>query len=48
MLTKLREAIEDLRIDARSDELAEAFALRSRLDAEISAAVASFDAARSW
>jgi cytochrome c553 len=48
MLETLREAIEDLEIVPSSDELADALALRSRLDAKISAAVAHFDAFGLW
>ena len=48
MLETLRQAIEDLDVHPRSDEIAQALALRSRLDAKISAAVAHFDAAGLW
>src|SRR3989441_11864800 len=48
MLETLREAIEDLEVHPRGDEIAQVLELRSRLDAKISAAVAHFDAAGLW
>jgi len=45
MLTRLREAIDEVQILPVGDELKEALALRSRLDAKISAAAADFAAA---
>jgi hypothetical protein len=48
MFEALAEAVEHLEIPAWGDALAEAMAIRDRLDAAICAAVGVFDAERGW